>query len=466
MNNKVYFVGAGPGKPDLITVRGAEVIRQADVVIYDYLVNKQILGQMSENAELICCDTLGKQQYSHRVSLSQERINKLIIRKAKEGKRVVRLKNGDPSLFSRLSQELEALIKAHIEFEVVPGVTSASAASCFAGIPLTDRRYASHCAFVTGQEDPSKTRSLIHWKTIAGTGTVVLYMAVNNLAAVVRKMLKNGKRLNTPVAIIQDASLVTQKVLTGTLHDIVARAKKLRVKPPAIIIIGEVVNLKNGFDWFGRNKRILFTGLSAERFFLKGNFFHLPLIEIKPMENYTAFDKQVKSIMNFDWLIFVSRYGVEYFFKRLKNIGYDLRKLAHLQIAAIGTSTKNRLLDFGILADVVPENESSGGLMEEFKNIDINNKKILLPRSDISDKGLGTALENMGAQVTTLSAYRNVMPENLPDIDLNLFDEIMFTSPSTVRNFIERYKKVPEHVSISCIGKVTRQEAQRCRLFD
>ena len=464
MSTKVYLVGAGPGSPDLITVRGRRILRQADAVIYDYLVDKRILDEAKEGAELICCDTLGKKRHSDGFSVHVEKINRLVIKKAKEGKRVLRLKNGDPSIFSRWSRELEALVKARIEFEVVPGVTAASAASCYSGIPLTDRRFASSCVFVTGHEDPSKKKSSLDWAHIAGAGTIVLYMAVENLPKIVRQLIDIGKSPDMACAIIQDASLVTQKITTGTLRDIVAKAKQGKVKPPAIIIIGDVAKLEKRFNWLNKNRRILFTGLSKDRFFIKGQYIHLPMIKIAPIESYKEFDAHLKKIANFDWLVFSSRYGVEYFFKRLKKVGGDSRMLHELRIAAIGNSTKNRLKKFGLIADLVPKEESSKGLVEEFAKIDIKGARVFLPRSDLSDKGLQKALEERGAIVASIAAYKNIMPDNLPDLDLNDFDEIMFTSPSGVRNFVKRYKRPPKRVKVSCIGKVTEEEARRYML--
>jgi len=462
--NKAYLVGAGPGDPSLITERGLEILRQADVVIYDYLVDKRILEKAKEGAELICCDKLGKNRYPDGFLIHNKKINQLVIRKVKEGKKVIRLKNGDPGIFSRLSQELEPLIKNKIEFEIVPGVTAASAASCLSGIPLTDRRFASSCVLVTGHEDPTKERSSLDWDKIADSGTIVLYMAVENLPRIVKQLLNRGKSPFTPVAIIQDASLMTQKVLTGTLKDIVSKAKKEKVKPPAIIIIGEVVRLEKEFNWFKRTKRIIFTGISGQRFFGRGMIFHLPLIKIAPLKDYQKFDRLLKNIENYDWIVFSSRYGVQYFFQRLNKIGCDARKFSKAKVAAIGDSTRKRLLDFGVLADLLPKVESSKGLLNEFKKLDIKNKRIFLPHSDLSDKGLEQGLKLQGAEVTSCVAYKNVMPKDLPDLDFNFFHEVVFSSPSGVRNFVKRYSKVPRRVKVSCIGEVTRNEAKKWRL--
>jgi len=464
MSGKVYLVGAGPGKSDLITVRGVNILREGDVVIYDYLVDRQILDETKDGAELICCETIGKKRYSDGFLTHSEKIIQLIIKKAKEGKKVVRLKNGDPGIFGRTSQELEALAKENIEFEIVPGVSAANAASAFSGIPLTDRRFASSCILVTGHEDPTKKDRLLDWRGLAKEGTIALYMAVENLPGIIRNLIRSGRSPLTPVAVIQEVSLVTQRIVRGTLKNIARRVKEAAIKPPAIIIIGEVVKLEKKFNWLRKNKKILFTGLSPERFFLKGNYFHIPLIKIEPLKHYEEFDDYLRRIREFDWIVFSSRYGVEYFFRRLNYLGYDSRLLKDIKIAAVGNSTKKRLLDFGVRADLAPEKESSAGLLEKFKKMDIKAKKIFLPHSDISDKGLQSGLESLGAMVASSVAYRNVMPRNLPDLDLTFFDEIMFTSPSTVRNFRERYGSVPRGTRIRCIGEVTLREARRCKL--
>lgn len=461
MKNKLYLIGAGPGDPGLITVRGLEILRQADVIIFDYLIDKRILDQARKDAELICCDSLGKKRYSKGLFTSQGKINNLIIKKAKDGKKVARLKNGDSTIFGRYSQELEALLKEDIEFEVVPGVTSASAAASLSGVPLTDRRFASSCVFVTGHEDPNKGSSFINWSALAKSGTIVFYMSVGSLDRITKSLINAGKKQMTPCVIVQDTSLLTQKVLKGTLGDIASKAKREKVNPPAIIIIGDVASLEKEFNWLKKAKRVLFTGISKERFFTKERFFHLPLIKIEPMDDYKEFDNCLRKIDDFDWIIFASRYGVEYFFMRLKDIRRDSRGLNNIKIAAIGNSTSKRLLDFGIFADLVPKKESSDGLVEAFRKIDLRDKKIFMPRSDISDKNLERRLGKLNADVTTGFAYRNVMPEGLPNLELNFFNEIIFTSPSTVKNFKKRYKKLPKGVKVRCIGDVTLKEAGR-----
>lgn len=463
--NKVYFVGAGPADAGLITVRGLEILRQADTVIYDYLIDKRLLENAKEGAELICCDTLGKKRYSDGFSNGQDKINALIVKKAKEGKRVLRLKNGDTAIFSRISQELDALNKNRIGFEIVPGVTAASSASAFSGVPLTDRRFASDVTFVTGHEDVSKNGSAIDYKGLANSGTVVFYMAVENFSKISKRLISEGRPKDTPVLAVSNVGKINQKTVRGNLRNIYEVIKKNGIRPPAVFIIGKVVGLEKEFNWLRKTKKVLFTGLSKERFFLNGTYFHLPLIKIEPIADYKALDNHLKSIRDFDWIIFTSRYAVEYFFKRLDSIGYDSRVLRDINIAAIGESTNMRLRDYGVNADLIPKLESSKGLLGEFKKIDVKEKKIFFPRSDIADKGLTKALKGLGAQVTAVVAYKNVIPKDLPDLDLNFFNEVMFTSPSGVRSFVKRYGRVPRRVRVSCIGDVTLKEARKWHLL-
>ena len=461
---KVYLVGAGAGGPGLITVKGREILRQADVVIYDYLVDRKLLEEAREGAELICCDTLGKKREANGFRDAQTKINDLIVQKAREGKRVVRLKGGDPFIFSRGSSEVEVLIQNGIEFEIVPGVTAAQVASCVAGVPLTDRRFSSSVVFVTGHEDPTKRKSAIDWRSIARCGTIVLYMSVENIHKISQALITAGKPQDTPVIAVSHAGGICQKIAKATLKTLPEVVEKEGITPPAVFIIGKVAALEKRVNWFRENRRILFTGLSDERAFIQGTYLHLPLIKIEPMPDYAAFDQHLKDVRQFDWIVFTSRYGVEYFFQRLKRLGYDARALSSIRIAAIGNSTQRHLEKHGVLADLVPEEESSEGLLKELKKIDLRDKKVFLPRSDISDKGLTEEIKKLQARVISCDAYRNVMPADLPDIDVTSFDEVMFTSPSGVRNFLKRYGHLPKKVKARFIGKVTQNEALRCHL--
>jgi len=458
---KVYLVGAGPGDPDLITVKGLKILQQADVVIYDYLVDRNILECTKPGAELICGDELVKEKYSNGFTKRQNLINNLMVKKAKQGKRVVRLKNGDPLIFGRVNEELIALTKNKIEFAVVPGVTAASAAGCFSGIPLTARGISSGVVITTGHESPQKNNNFVDWRKIAQIDTIVLYMVVENLREIVKKLITSGRKETTPVLVISNISKIGQKQVFGNLKNIVEKVKLEKISAPAVAVIGEVVKKGERFNWFKKTKKILFTGLSDEKFFEHGLFFHIPMIEIK---NGDASHFAIGDGPKFDWIVFSSRFGVYYFFQRLFELKKDTRSLKGTRIAAIGNSTANKLKEYGVIADLVPQKECSEGLLSEFKKTNIRGKKVFLPRSDIADKGLTEGLKKLGAKVHSYVAYKNVMPDNLPDLDLNFFDEIIFSSPSTVRNFIKRYGIPTPKIKIRTIGPVTKKEAQRWKL--
>lgn len=479
-NGKVYLIGVGPGDPDLITIKGLKVLEQADVVIYDYLVDKNVLINTKQEAELICADNLGRERYNNGFSKRQDLINKLIVKKAKEGRKVVRLKNGDPFVFGRASEEMEALTRNKIDYAVVPGVIAANAAACFSGIPLTIRGISSSVVITTGHEATEKNAGAVDWDIISRIDTIVLYMAVENLGKIINTMFQKGKKHSTPIAVISNVSKISQKLVIGTLQDILDKVKSKDILAPAIVIIGEVVRKEKIFNWFRKTKKILFTGISTEKFFEKGIIFHLPLIEIKPLENYSELDNWIEKLCqpvsqklsangyksSIDWIVFSSRFGVIYFFQRLFKLGFDTRNLMGIKIASIGNSTATKLKEYGIIANLVPKKESSAGLLTEFKKINVKGKSIFLPRSDIADKGLTEGLKKQEAFVYPCIAYRNIMTGNLPELDFNIFDEIIFTSPSIVRNFIKRYKKIPKNMKIRCIGDVTLKEAKRCRLLD
>jgi len=468
-SGKVYLIGAGPGDPDLVTIKGLKILQQADVVIYDYLVDKKILEYTKPNAKLICGDDLVKEKHIDGFAKRQDKINKIIIKEAKQGKRIVRLKNGDPMIFARANEELSALTKNKINFAIVPGVTAATAGACFSGIPLTVRGVSSSVVITTGHESIEKNDGFIDWDKIAQIDTIVLYMAVENLPEITRKLINSGKKENTSVAVISNVSKICQKEAIGNLKNIVEKVKKEKITAPAIVIIGDVVEKEKKFNWFKKTKKVLYTGISEKRFFENGLFFHMPMIEIKPLEDYTELDNWIKRISNnyqptIDWIVFTSRFGVYYFFDRLFKLNYDTRKLNKLRISAIGSSTASKLKEYGIIPDLVPKNECSDGLVDEFKKLlkkKDNNKNLLLIRSDIADKNLTKRLTELGYNVYSCIAYRNVKPSNLPDLDLNFFDEIFFTSPSTVRNFVERYGKPPKKVKIRTIGAITKKEVKK-----
>ncbi len=472
---RVYLVGAGPGNQDLITVRGLEILRQADTVIYDYLVDKHLLSVVKKGAELICCDKLGKSRHADGFLIHQERINNLMVKKAKDSKVVVRLKNGDPSIFSRLSQELDALITNRIEFGIIPGVTAASAASCLSGIPLTDRKFASSCVFVTGHEDPKKKVSSLDWEGIAKCGTIVLYMAVENLAFIAERLLKAKKSPNTPCAIIQDVALTIQKILLCTLKDIATKAQKEKIRPPAIIIIGEVVKFERRFNWFKRpplfNKRILITRPKeqAEEFAALlercgATTYILPTVEVKNIDP-KKLDERINSINSYDWVIFLSQNGVRVFFERLRALDKDIRVLSGIRFCAIGSKTKEAIENFGIKTEVIPKEFCKEGILNVFKKMDILRKRILVVCSNLSDNTLIKGLKNLGATVDYVYGYITTHTKKNAEKIKRLLDEkridlVTFTSPSCVKGFMDGFKKTAEKrrlngIDFAVIGPVT-----------
>jgi len=447
---KVYIIGAGPGDPELITLKGKKVLSQCDVVIYDSLVEKSILKYANKKAELICVDEICEKQKETFID-KQDIINKTILIKVKEGKNLVRLKNGDPFIFGKAREEISFLEQNNIEYYIIPGITSANCASVYSGVPLTMRNISSSVIFLTGHQIKNANNQ-IKWDIISKLETIVLYMASKNLKNIFEKLIENGMDKKTPFVGIYNVSNIGQRIIEGEIGYIENHLSELNA--PLIVIIGNVV--KERFKWFEKRKKILFFGLSPRRYFEDGIIFHLPLIEIKELEDYSEFDNELKKINEYDWIIFTSRFGVIHFFKRLFHLSYDTRYIANLKIAAIGSSTGNKLKRYGIIPDIIPSKESSIGLIEEFKKIEIKYKKIFLPRSDISDKNLKIELEKMGCYVKSIPCYRNVIPENIPNIDFSLFDEIIFTSPSTVRNFKKIFKKLPK-INIRCIGEITEK---------
>ena len=462
MAASVYILGAEPGDPGLITVKGRNILREADIILHDYLVSEKILACSKDDAVKISCEELGKKEGLSR----QDEIHRLLIDYGRSAKKVVRLKNGDPSIFGRCSEEAAALIYAKVSFEIIPGVTAASAASSLSGIPLTDREVASSCILVTGRESSGKKMDGVSWSSAAQAGTAVFYMTVMTIGKIAAKLISAGLDAQTPAAIIQDVSLPTQRTVLGVLDTIEKQMQDASIMPPALLIVGKAVDKGRLFMQRQRGKNILFTGLSKERYFLEDNYFHLPMIRIDPLEDYGAFDKLLITIDRYDWIVFASRFGVKYFMERLCAAGLDARILSGIKLAAVGGSTGNMLKNYALSADLVPEEESSSGLIDALKKEGITGRKIFMPKSDLSDKGLKTAFESLGAVVVSADAYKNVMPENLTDLDFSVFDEVVFTSPSAVRNFKKRYGNVPGKIKVSCIGAVTLKEAKKCQFLD
>jgi len=474
---RVVLVGAGPGDPELITVKGLRFLRSADVVIYDYLANERLLAEVPASAEKIY---VGKQHGRH--TLSQEQINHLLIEKARSHRLVVRLKGGDPFIFGRGSEEALALKEAGIPFEVVPGITAGAAVLTYAGIPASHRGLATSVSFITGHEDPTKESSDLDWPAIASMhGTLVFYMGLSNLPMIVNRLLENGRSPATPVALVRWGTTPRQQTVEGTLGDIVARVKAVGLKPPVIIVVGDVVALRQQINWFETKplfgKRIVVTRSRSQISVLQSllealgaEILAFSTIEISEPESWQPLDSAIQEISKYDWIVFTSVNGVDAFFQRLHAQDKDSRALDHNFICAIGPATAERLRAFGIKADMQPKEFVTESVVEEFQKLsDLKGKHILLPRADIARPLLKDELKRIGAAVTEVVAYRTrvdegTSPEVLSKLRSGEVDIITFTSSSTVKNFVakigqENLTKWLSGVRIACIGPITSKTA-------
>jgi uroporphyrinogen III methyltransferase/synthase len=444
---KVYLVGAGPGDPGLITIKGLKVLEKADTVIYDYLANPELLSNCREDVELIY---VGKKGGSH--TMTQEEINKLLAKKALEGKLVVRLKGGDPFLFGRGGEEIEELIKHGIPFEVIPGVTSAIAVPAYAGIPVTHRNFTSTLAIVTGHEAEGKEESRIDFSALAKLGTLVFLMGVKNLPHIVENLIKEGKSKDTPCAVIQWGTTPKQKVATGTLENIVDKVAEAGITAPAIIVVGEVVSLREKFKWFENKplfgKRILVTRTREQASRLKealvelgAQVFEVPTIKVEYILNDETLTK-LKELPKYDWLVFTSENGVIAFFSALAKLDLDLRFIANQKVAVIGPGTESALKKYFIKPDLRPlKDYTQEGLLSAFSSVDLKGKRVLLLRAKVARDVLPKGLAELGANVEILPIYETKLPEESKEKLVSILkqgvDVITFTSSSTVENFFK-----------------------------
>jgi len=474
---KVYLVGAGPGDPSLITVRGVECLRRADVVIYDHLANPDLLRYAPPDAERLY---VGKRGGAHTVP--QEEIGTLMVRRAQEGKVVVRLKGGDPYLFGRGGEEAEALAAAGLPFEMVPGVTSAFSVPAYAGIPVTHRAYSSSVAVVTGHEDPTKTASSIRWDKLAtAVDTLVFLMGVGNLPFIVERLIESGRDPATPAAAISWGTTPRQRTVVGELASIARRVREEGIKPPAVLVVGEVVRLRESIEWFERRplfgRRIVVTRAREQA----GKFSSLlrehgaevtevPTIRIVPPESWAEVDRAIEELASYRWIIFTSVNGVAAFMNRLRERGRDVRDLKGIRACAIGPATAEELERFGIVPDLVPTDYRAEGLAEALRGEEVRGARVLLPRAERARDVLPSVLEERGAELTVAPVYRTVTPDEDVETLRGIFrersvDMITFTSSSTVTGFAEIFSGEPpagvlEGVAVACIGPITAQTAE------
>jgi uroporphyrinogen III methyltransferase/synthase len=461
---KVYLVGAGPGDPELITLRGLRLIEAADVVLYDNLAPTALLSRAPVLAERVY---VGKKRASH--AYSQQEINALLIDHARRGRKVVRLKGGDPYLFGRGGEEALALHLAGIPFEVVPGVTSALGLAAYAGIALTHREITSAVTFVTGHEVER-----IDWTKIGTAETLVIFMGVTTFEEISRRLIDAGRAPSTPAAAVRWASRGDQKTIVGTLANLGSRMREADLKPPATIVVGEVVSLRPALDWFEKlplfQTRIVVTrareqaGRLSEMLREQGAYvIELPTIEIQPPEDWGPLDAAIAELESYDWVLFTSANGVRFFIERLDASGKDLRRLRG-KVCAIGPATAERLRSLHIKVDLMPEEYVAESVLNAFESQDLAGKRILLPRAKVARDVIPVELTNRGAVVNVVPAYQTVAPQESANLAAEIFGSdskphwVTFTSSSTAANFarlcpVERLSGV----KIASIGPVTSQ---------
>lgn len=460
---RVYLVGAGPGDPELLTLRGAEVLKRADVVVYDALVSPRLLELCPAATERIF---VGKRR-GHQ-EMPQAEINRLLVKNARMGRCVVRLKGGDPYIFGRGAEEAEALADEGLEFRVVPGVTAGIGAAAYAGIPITHRDCASCAMFVTGHDDPDSPQCRVDWPMLARfQGTIAIYMGVTRLVRIAQVLIAHGKAGETQVALVREGTLPGQDVRVMTLAEVASHsANTLLVQPPALVVIGDVVAVREKLDWFSRlplagmtvvvaraEGDAAATSKSLEE--LGARVLSAPAIRVGPIAEKGSLDAEIKRLERYDWLVFTSGNGVRYFFERLFELGRDLRALGGLKIAAIGPATATRLRDVGLVADLIPEKfrseELAGALSRE-----VGGKRVLLARADRGRTLLRDELQAVAAEVVQVPVYTNADAGNLPAEVLNeirnaKIDWVMLTSSAMARQFAAL---LPPDLSPECRQKM------------
>jgi uroporphyrinogen III methyltransferase/synthase len=471
----VYLVGAGPGNPGLLTLRGLEVLSKAQVIVFDHLASSRLLDLAPASALRISAGkTIGH------CTLSQDEINDVLVEHASQGRRVVRLKGGDPFVFGRGAEEAEHLRKHGLPFEVVPGVTAALGATSYAGIPVTHRDSASAVAFVTGHDDPT-TSTRLDWPSLARfPGTLVVYMGVTRLPSLCRTLILEGKSPETPASMIQSGTLPQQRTIVGTLATLPELARSEGIGPPALLIIGEVVARRPELAWFEHlplfGQRIVVTrpideaqrsARSLES--LGAEVLIAPTVEILPLEDFEPLDQAIHRLDSFDWLVFTSANGVRHFFDRIETLGKDLRAIGHIKLAAIGPSTAETLAQYHLKVDLIPGSYRSEALAEALA-AQVAGRRVLLARADRGRTILKDELDSI-AHVEQVPVYRNadietLAPSILSRIEEGSIDWITMTSSAIAERLLgllsEPAKaRIGQTVRLASLSPVTSEAIKR-----
>jgi uroporphyrinogen III methyltransferase/synthase len=467
----VYLVGAGPGDPDLITCKGRRVLERADVVLHDHLANEALLDLAPAHAERIY---VGKKKAVH--AATQEEICRMMIDRARRGLSVVRLKGGDPFIFGRGGEEAEALADAGIPFEVVPGVTAPLGIAAYTGVPLTHRDHTSVVTFVTGHDVAG-----IDWNTIGQAETLVIFMGLTTFGEIAREIIARGRSPETPAVAVRWGTRPDQETIAGTLATLSGRIHESGLKPPATIIVGEVVRLREKLNWFERlplfGRRVVVTrareqadALGAKLRALGADVIEMPTIAIVPASDYAPLDRAIRELASYDWLIFTSANGLRYFLERLDRSQQDLRAL-RARVCAIGEATRSAIETLHLKVDLTGKQYVAESLLEAFSAVDLRGKRVLLPRAAVARDILPGTLRERGAAVDVVEAYRTVVPEDAARRAAEIFGGahkphwITFTSSSTVQNFVQAAgAKALEGVNVASIGPVTTATAKKLGL--
>jgi uroporphyrinogen III methyltransferase/synthase len=449
----VFLVGAGPGDPGLITVRGKKLIESADAIVYDALANKELLPADAVEAGHPELFDVGKRGGDNK-SVPQSDINELLVRLARDGKRVVRLKGGDPFVFGRGSEEAQALNDASVPFEVVPGVTAGIAAPAYAGIPVTHRGLGTSVTFVTGHEEPGKATTQTNWNALAKAGgTIVLYMGVKTLPTIAAALIEGGMPGEIPAAAIQWGTLPRQRTVVATLETLAEMAAAAGVTAPVITIIGWPVILRDEIDWYERRplfgKRIVVTRAAQQSSVLTdrlaelgADVLEMPATKIARLD-LAPLRAEMATLEGYQWLIFTSQNAVSIFWEQLLGSGRDARALAGLSIAAVGPATAGALLERGIAVDVIPERFVAEGLLEKLgERDDVAGARVLYVTAEGSREVLPEGLEGLGAEVNIIHAYRSIRDgaganKLKKALDSGTVSAVTFTSASAVRGYVD-----------------------------
>jgi uroporphyrinogen III methyltransferase/synthase len=471
---KVFFVGAGPGERDLITLRGKQLIDSADAVVYDALANSALLPPGARETGRPELYYVGKRGGAKN-PVTQHEINELLVKLAREGKRVVRLKGGDPFVFGRGSEEAQAMNDASIPFEIVPGVTAGIAAPAYAGIPVTHRGLSTSVTFVTGHEDPSKPHTQTNWSALAKSGgTLVLYMGVKTLASITRALLKDGMPPEMPAAAIQWGTHPRQRTVVATLDTIASKVEEQNIGAPSIIVIGWSVVLRDELNWFEKRplygRRIVVTRATQQALALTerlrelgADVIEMPATQIARLD-LAPLRSAIAGLSRYQWLILTSQNAVSIFWEQLLGEGKDARALAGLKVAAVGPATAGALLEHGITVDVIPKRFVAEGLLEMLRERDdVSGKRVLYVTAEVARDVLPQGLREMGAQLDVIEAYRSILDgqgaERLArTIESGKLDLATFTSGSAVRGYVDAIgEDLAKHVPAVSMGPQTSE---------